>query len=418
MKVKAATFLIFALLNFQEAFSLAGLPVLQQDSTDFLLSNVRIQVEATQAINGMYNFKFESAEKQFRWIRQRYPDHPLPYFLLGLSEWWKIMPNPDNTEHDDKFLEYMNISIEKAEELFKEPKNRIEMSFFLAGAHGFKGRLYSDRSKWAKAANQGRLALKYHEMSSGNHDLSPEFLFGDGLYNYYSVWIRENYKWLRPIMIAFPKGDKDLGIQQLRDVATKAFYTRTEAQLFLMRILAMEENDREGALQIAEYLHNSYPDNPYFHRFYTRLLYGSGKYRLMEKNCHLILDRIDEDMPGYEANSGRYAGFFLGQMYQFRGDKEQAKKYYQIAVSFGEEIEAYETGYFIYSLLNLARIADQEEDYEASVYYMALIKKYAKRKHPAHKEAKEYIKKNKRREKERTSAKKELASATFTTSKN
>ena len=410
MKVRALFLAVLTLGIFQTELSAWGqyLPD-QQDSSDILLSNVRIQVEATQAINDMYNFKFESAEMQFRWIRQRYPDHPLPYFLLGLSEWWKIMPNPDDTQHDEKFLEYMNISIDKAEKLYKDPQNRIEMSFFLAGAHGFKGRLYSDRSKWGKAANQGRLALKYHEMSRGNHDLSPEFLFGDGLYNYYSVWIRENYKWLRPIMIAFPKGDKDLGIQQLRDVATKAFYTRTEAQLFLMRILALEENDRDGALQIAEYLHQSYPDNPYFHRFYTRLLYSAGKYRLMQENCLTILERIEEGMPGYEANSGRYAGFFMGQMNQFRGDYENAKKYYKIAVGFGEEIEAYETGYFIYSLLNLARIADQEEDYEASAYYMTQIKKYAKRKHPAHKEAKEYLKKYKKREKELSSGKKELA---------
>ena len=66
------------------------------DSVEMLLSNAKIQIEATQAVNDMYNFKFDEAEMQFRWIRQKYPDHPLPYFLLGLSQWWKIMPNVEN----------------------------------------------------------------------------------------------------------------------------------------------------------------------------------------------------------------------------------------------------------------------------------------------------------------------------------
>lgn len=408
MKFRAYIITCILLMLYKSAFSFYQYSSSDGDSLDILLSNVRIQIEATQAINDMYNFKFASAEKQFRWIKQRYPDHPLPYFLLGLSEWWKIMPNPNDETYDKVFLQYMDSTIDKAEELYKNVSNRIEMSFFLAGAHGFKGRLYSDRGNLGKAANQGRLALKYHEMSKGSHDLSPEFLFGDGLYNYYSVWIRENYKWLKPIMVFFPKGDKELGIQQLRDVSTQAFYTRTEAQLFLMRILALEENDREGALLIADYLHNAYPDNPYFHRFYARLLYSSGDYTKMKEECISILERIEEGMPGYEANSGRYAGFFMGQMYQFSGYLEEAKKYYKIAVSYGEEIEAYETGYFIYSLLNLARIAEREEDYEASVYYMEQIKKYANRKQPAHKEAKEYLKRYKKRQKEIQRKKKEV----------
>jgi hypothetical protein len=131
------------------------------------------------------------------------------------------------------------------------------------------------------------------------HSLSPEFLFGDALYNYYSVWIRENYPILRPIMIGFKKGNKEEGIEQLREVANNAFYTRTEAQLFLMRILALDENDTRGALQIAEYLNKTYPDNPYFHRFYARLLYNSGRRNKMEIVCLSILKRIDSKMPGY-----------------------------------------------------------------------------------------------------------------------
>jgi len=144
-------------------FYMVSEPVHTSDSVDILLSNVRIQIEATQAINDMYNFQFDDAEKQYRWILQKYPDHPLPYYLLGLSDWWKMMPNIDNPQWDATFLDYMDASIEKAELLSEEPGGEVEASFFLAAAYGLKGRLYSERGTWMKAANAGRLALKYQK---------------------------------------------------------------------------------------------------------------------------------------------------------------------------------------------------------------------------------------------------------------
>ncbi len=66
-----------------------------------------------------------------------------------------------------------------------------------------------------------------------------------------------------------------------------------------------------------------------------------------------------------------------------------------MAIGFGEELEAYESGYYLYSLLALAKIADKEKDKTASKNYFNLLKKHAKRKHPAHKAAREYMKNNK-----------------------
>ncbi len=106
-----------------------------------------------------------------------------------------------------------------------------------------KGVLYSDRKDYTKAAFAGKDALKYLEECRGRDDLSPELLFGDALFNYYAEWVPENYPMLKPIMMMFPDGDKKLGIEQLKTVARNAFYTRTEAQYYLMRIAYFEEND-------------------------------------------------------------------------------------------------------------------------------------------------------------------------------
>ncbi len=363
------------------------------DSTKLLLADLRVQIDATAAINAMYNFDFDESERLYRELRFRYPNHPLSYFLSGLNTWWQIMPNEEDDRYDAKFLFYMDQTIQIAEPMLESPDTRTEAAFFLAAAYGFKGRLYSNRSLWTKAASAGKSALDNIEISKKESYLSPELLFGEALYNFYSVWIPENYGFLKPIMMFFPKGDKELGLKQLKEVSSFAFYTRIEGQVFLMRILASEYSNYTEALRIARYLHNTYPNNPIFHRYYVRYLYSTHQYTEMEPQAKQLLARIDSSILGYEATSGRYAAFFLGQMYETRKTLEEAKFYYKRAVAFGEENEAYETGYFLYSLLGLGRIADEEGDKRTSKEYLKKIKKYAKRKSPAHKAAREYLKK-------------------------
>lgn len=363
----------------------------RKDTTLILISNLEIQLETTQALDDLYNFKFDKAEAQFRALKEKYGWHPLPYFLIGLEEWWKIMPDTKNTSHDERFLAYMDSSIMIANNLHKNyPEYRIEAAFFLAAAYGFKGRLYSDeeRGQWRKAASAGKDALDYLDECKEKDNLSPELLFGDALYNYFSVWVPENYPMVRPLLWFFRKGDKALGLKQLKEVSYNAFYTRTEAMVWLMRILNSYENDQLKAFQIADFLHKTYPDNPYFHRYYARMLYGRGMFADLEVEAKNIIARIDSGMVGYEATSGRYAAFFLGQMYQARRQLDDAKKYYELAMKYSEENGATETGYYLYSMIALGEIAERQGDKKTAKKYFTAVKKKTGRKDEAYKDAK------------------------------
>lgn len=367
----------------------------KKDTTIILISDITVQLEATQALNDMYNFKFDKAEQQFRWFKQKYAWHPLPYFLLGLSEWWKIMPNTRDTSHDERFLAYMDSTIRVADHLHDNyPEYRIESAFFLAASHGFKGRLYSDeeRREWRKAAFAGKKALNYLEECKEMNYLSPELLFGDALYNYFSVWVPENYPALKPILWFFPKGDKALGLKLLKEVSYNAFYTRTEAMVWLMRIWNSYENKNEEALQLAEYLHQTYPDNPYFHRYYARMLYARGVYPEMEIVSKEVIARIDSGVLGYESTSGRYAAFFLGQLGEARRQPEEAKKYYKLAIEYAEKSGSTESGYYLYSLIALGEIAQRQGDKAEASRYFKDVKKKAGRKDEAFKDARRRLK--------------------------
>ncbi|MCG8310527.1 MAG: tol-pal system protein YbgF [Cytophagales bacterium] len=362
------------------------------EKDSLLIANMQVQIQATQALNDMYNFKFTEAKWQFYRLKILYREHPLPYFLMGLNEWWKIMPDLNVEQYDLEFLAYMDTSIMKAKKLYEVDITKIEGAFFLAAAYGFKARLYSERKKWLKAAGNGNKALNYMDDCRSKEELSPELLFGDGIINYFSVWIRENYPQLRPFLIMFEKGDKELGLEQLREVAHNAFYTRTEAQYWLMRILFIEENDTQGALHESEYLHETYPDNAFFHRFYASLLYQTGRLAKAKLVSEDLLMKVDSNYVGYEANSGRYACYFLARIWESNLDQDKAFQYYQRAIEFAEANKSLKSNYYLYSLLGLARIYDKRGNRPEAESCLKTIRKNSKRKNSANKLAREYLK--------------------------
>ena len=384
--MKKITFLlIFCGIN----YSLCGQ---QTNPPSILLEDPTMRIESMEAVNSMYNFKFEDADKQFRWFKVKYPQHPLPYFLMGLNEWWKVMPNPLEEKYDSRLIAYMDSSIDLADKMYDKNKNDAEAAFFLAAAYGFKGRLYSEREQWRKAALAGNKALKYLDKFKNKENLSIEFLFGDGLYNYFREWIPENYKSLKPLLIFFDHGDKKKGIDQLQKVTEDAFYTRTEAQYFLMRIYEEEKNTIK-AFQLAQLLHNTYPDNPYFHRYYARMAFSLGQIKETEKVSMDILDRIEKKQTGYEYTSGRYAAYYLGYINEnLNRETEKAKSYYKKTVAFAELSGARDSGYYLSALTALGRIYNREGNSEEAKKYYQIALKHSEKKSSTYKEADQFFK--------------------------
>ena len=365
--------------------------IMEQDSS-ILLNNMYIQMEVNASVNAIYNAEHEKVEKDFKWLRYRFPNHPLPYFLYGLNEWWKILPEPSLYPENEKMIAYLDTAQFYAEAMFEKDEEDMEAAFFLAAIHGFKGRFYAETQSWTKATFAAKKALDFMEISKNNKNLSPEFLFGDALYNYYVEWIPEHYPILKPVLRFFEEGDKELGVKQLTQVAQNAFYTRTEAQYFLMRIWALDEGELQKGLQLSEYLHETYPQNAYFHRFYARLLYTAGKINDAERECLEIFQNIDSAKAGYGGTSGRYAGFFLGQIYERKNQLDEAKQYYKRAMLASESVEEEEAGYYLYSIYHLGLIAEEQGEDELAEDYYKKTKSKASRKQGVHKNARDKLK--------------------------
>ena len=144
------------------------------DYSGWLLLDKDIQLELDGAVQNLYNFKFDKAEKQFRSLRRRYPHHPMPYFLLGLSTWWKIYPtNFHAMEYDRQFFAYMDTANTYSERLIKADPHNYEAYFFLSAAYGFDARLNSERHNWRRATFSSKHSLTYLQKKPGSQRPEP-----------------------------------------------------------------------------------------------------------------------------------------------------------------------------------------------------------------------------------------------------
>jgi len=231
----------------------------------FLIEKPEVKAASRLVLDELYNFEFDSVSVWINYFSDNYPWHPLSYFLSSLSNWWRIIGNPMESTWDEAFITNIDKAIEIAIELYKDPQYKSEASFFASAAYGLRSQFYMERKKYAKSAFSGKKSLHFLNDFKDKEDLSYELLFGQGLYNYYSVWIPENYPFLKSIIWLFPQGNKELGKMQLLEVYTKATYTRIEAAYYLIEILNRgDASDKKEAKEILETLIRKFPNNSYF----------------------------------------------------------------------------------------------------------------------------------------------------------
>ena len=363
------------------------------DTKDWLLLNKDIQTELDGAVHNLYNFQFDNADKQFRSLRRRYPQHPMPYFLLGLSTWWKIMPSDArSTQHDRTFFAYLDTAIVKAQRLYDADGHNYEASFFLAAAYGFDARLHTEREDWRQAMVSSKRSLTYLQKSRAANGLSPEFAFGEGLFNYYAVWMADEYPWLRPVLLLFPKGNREAGLAQLSTAARQGFYTGTEARYFQMRILgSTREHQPAAALAAARSLTQDFPDNACFARSYASYAFSEGAFAECEQASRDILAKLNQGQAGYEASSGRVAAYYLGWLLQNKHhDPVQAADYYRRSVVFSETL-GQTTGYYMFANAALGQLAAQQQDVPAALRYYAVVVDKAGKHEARYAEAQAYL---------------------------
>ncbi len=328
-------------------------------------------------IKQIYNIKFLDAEKTFRALMADYPQHPAGRFFLAMIDWWKILMDPDNESYDDIFFQKIEDVIYQCDQILDKNKKDVDALFFKGGAIGFRGRLRAFRESWLKAADDGRAALPIVEQAASLDPKNMDVQLGFGIYNYYADVIPNEFPLIKPLMIFFPSGDKQKGIEQLKRTAFNGKFAKYEARYFLMTLYYRYENDPILADQYAKLLVSDFPDNPVFEKWRGRIAVRNGNMTLADSIFNDVLVKAAKKFSGYDTHSSiREASYYIGNNFKNNGQLDSAKTYFERCISESKKIDkkGEESGFQVNATLSLAQIAEgQNRKDEAINLYKKLL---------------------------------------------
>jgi tetratricopeptide (TPR) repeat protein len=327
-------------------------------------------------INQIYSIKFNEAEKTFLILQKEYPKHPAGRFFFAMIDWWKIILSEEDEEQDDRFLEKIEEVVDFCDEILdKDPKN-VDALFFKGGAIGFRGRLRVMRESWFKAADDGREALPLVEYAGKLDPTNVDVKLGFGIYNYLAAVIPEQYPIVKPIMIFFPSGNKELGLNQLKEAARIGRYSSYEARYILVTFYYYFEKDMDSAELYALQLVDSFPDNPVFERWRGRIAGRKGEWAVVDSVFRNVLKKSEKNLEGYNTPMvRREANYYVGNNLKNNGDYDGAISYFKKCIDDSKKIDGKkESGFRINATLYSGTIHEAKENYsEAKKLYAEVL---------------------------------------------
>jgi tetratricopeptide (TPR) repeat protein len=266
-----------------------------------------------QGIDLIYQLHLDDADAYFARIIEAEPANLTGYFFRAMVAWWRVLLDLEDRSHDEFFYARLQECIDVCDARLQEDPDNFDAILFKGGAVGFRGRLRGDRHQFVHAARDGLRSLPLLTKSRQLDPENKDILFGQGIYNYFADVIPEKQPVVRPVMLFLPDGDRDLGLQQLREVGREGRYARTEAIYFVAQIHRVFEDDDAAALPYLEELQETYPRNALFHRYRARTLIALGRWEEGIAHYEEVRRRSRDEQAGYHTRGHIESLYYLGK---------------------------------------------------------------------------------------------------------
>ncbi len=330
-----------------------------------------------KGIDHVYKLEFDSANTIFQDFINADPKEPTGYFFQAMTEWWKIYLNKEDRSNDDNYLSKVDKCIKVCEERLDENENNDWATFLLGGVIGYRGFMNVMRDNWLKAIDDGKQGLNLIQKSYEQNPSNKDAILGLGIYNYAVDYVVERYPFLKAVLFFFPKGNKELGLTQLRDCADNGKFSKTEATVTLAYIHLSYEKNYPEAQKYALKLTSIYPNNPVFERFLGKCYVGLNNLTEGINLYQRMLIKADSNMSFYNNNYiRREANYYLGVCISRIGNLDEALKHYESTINICKSIdkEGDESPFYVFSLLGSGVIYEQKGNKsEAVKYYERVI---------------------------------------------
>jgi len=333
--------------------------------------------KAQQAINELYNMNYRESNRLFQEILETEPFHPLAPMGVVATEWLYNQQSEGYETGNKKLLNEISSALDiYKSQIMMQPDN-AELLFYYGTTMGLKSRILLAEKDWIGVLISGYNCMRYIKKSE---KLNPEFwdvYLPLGVFNYY-VGISASYMRIASWILR-ESGSKESGLRQIALSARNNGYGRYEARGILSFVYLYMEEDFATSLEFSTMLAEEFPANPYYHFLSAEALISLQQYKEaddcidnirslmptlkgnMVKEYILKLHLLDGSMALYKKDLSTaerelkavidsynlemdwhlsYAYMRLGNVYDLKGQREEAVKYYKKAVKLNNRASA------------------------------------------------------------------------------
>ncbi len=226
----------------------------------------------------LYNHDRDLAVNHFSVVKTQYPDHPIGYFMDGVAAWMITRGTHGVKPSEDTLLIRMKSSADISKEYVQDNPND-EYGWLIYGMSlGAQARVDLARKHWLQAAIHGLKGIRRIQKAEEINPDLPDLQLALGAFHYYVGMSGPLLKTAAGILGL--SGTKEEGLAELQFAVNNCRYGTPQAKDILIYVYGYLEDRLPEALQLAEELSETYPQNPY--------------YRALEADLHFALEQIPE----------------------------------------------------------------------------------------------------------------------------
>ncbi len=318
----------------------------------------------TKGAYHMYSMHSDSTLYYAEKVREILPNHPVIPMMEGLLILWENIPVLEDNEFD-RFREKMRMVIESSTKYID--REHPESVFFEMSARGILAEYYADRGQYMNAVGEATQAYGLLRRGFDLQKELEEFEFIIGIYNYFRVAYPAKYPIIKPFIWFFRDGDKELGLQQIKNASQNSVISYVEATIYLSYIYLRYEEKPEAAQKYVKRLADEYPHNLYIKTKYLESLNIPGYFDQMPQEEMQTL--LKSNRLYYELVGNVFLGIYHEKVLK---DSEEAFRYYTQAIGLGEAIKKFAEHYKSMAYLGAGRLSHQKGNRETAREFLKL----------------------------------------------
>lgn len=338
-------------------------------SSSALSSSDEYQTKLMDGINHTFNFQFDKAEQIFNdLVKSNNSDARAYVYMANI---YVIQYLSDKRKSDFNRFEYFSDkAIKTAEDAVKKNSNDKKALYSLASINGYRTLVFLLAKKYIDGVWAAKQCLDYtDDLLELDQNYFDAYLW-KGLFDFALSQIPFSAKYV--LKIAGIEGNFSGGIRGLQKASKEGIFTNTEAKYFQSQIYSAYLNDNKTAEDLLQVLVEQFPKNILFKYSLASvkiklrkireadellndvLLNANSKFKnvlnltyFLKGDCAFYQNQFNQAKPFYlqfiENNSDDdfkpTACYRLALSYELTNQRENAKKYYQLALEKKGETE-------------------------------------------------------------------------------